>query len=722
MQKHTGLDIVTVKALPQDYVDAMIQTVRDTPKNIEMSELVKNMEKTYGRDFANHSNEIGLAIAKDGTREGLIKVISKLGDARSNLSFTKFSKETQALADSLEKSGYRIGLAPADKNVSFAADVLASKANVKAAEANAEKMVHPTDVTVANINAKRTAFGRWIDKLGLSPNGLIEGAPEFAFRESFTQNAIKTLGEKYGRFIKIDGKTIPVEKLYEFLEAHRVDFQKSKTKYSLPIRSVFDIKKEDLMRAGVTEKIAEDIISIAKKSLNEIPTEVAGMADSVINFMRSRDKGYNAWMSNVYDKYLRVAYKGRYDWSPFFSAQQYLETRLQSALFLKDARLVPGVKTVQQLGGWTADKIGGKLKESSTYLKKIIDEPSLDEVASVKDEILGSLSKTMLEFNANIDSTAMRMKTMGNTASIADKAAFEQSIASENAFYHLAGVSNVRMATTFNKALAEKFGMSLKEALDFTIDENGNKMYKNPQLVEEMRKATQAVYHYQPGLLTSPLMKTMNTVWFPMRFQAKTVKMMSDWLGTLSPQSRMVVMNNWVHFANWAGSEEGRKWRITNKNYLYNILSYSTAYEQMGQAIEAVTKGRLFGGNTGMVGGVPLGVFVNLARELSYIPSDPDQFDPKTGKAFSKFTPKNPVSLATLSTALEQLTISVMPSTPFYSLTGGEIAGISPSKLTTPLIRQIISLGASKVNDTTTKRERQKLDKQFKRVPAEYTR
>lgn len=730
LHNDTGLDIVTVKALPQNYVDAMVQTIKDAPNDIEMSQLAKKMEDTYGRDYTNHSAEINAALLKNPTKEGMIEVISKLGNSRSNVSFVKYSKATQELADSLEKTGYRIGLAPADKNVSFAADVMASKANVKAAEENAGKVVHPTDVTHSNIMAKRTAFGAWIDKLGLSPNGLIEGAPEFAFREGFTQLAMNKLPEKFGTIIRAGDVSIPVEKLFDWLDKNRIKFQESRPRYSLPIRTVFDIKKDDLIRAGMSEEVAKDIISISKKALSETPQEVTGMADKFINYLRTRDEGYNAWMSNVYDKYLRIAYKGRYDWSPFFSFQQWLETNLNSALFLKDTRFVPGVRTAQKIGGWTAEKLGKRVAEATPYLRKIIEEPPIEEVAAVKDEILGSLSKTMLDFTSSPDPLATRtggllaedaLEGGRKLLGLKERSKFEKSIASENAFYHLTGQSNVRMATTFNKALAERFGMTLPEALAYKI-EDGIKVYKNPQLVQMMREATQSVYHYQPGLLTSPLMKTMNVIWFPLRFQAKTTSMIANWLGTLSPASRMVVMNNWVHFANWAGTEEGRKWRLTNRNAIYNILSYSTAYEQIGQAVDAVTKGRFFGGNAGMIGGVPLGFFVNLARELSIIESDPDQFDPKTGKPFSKFTPKELVSLATLSSAIEQLTISVMPSTPFYSLTGGTIVGISPSKLTTPLIRQVVGTTAAKIQGENVDTARKKLDREFKKVPADYNR
>ena len=214
----------------------------------------------------------------------------------------------------------------------------------------------------------------------------------------------------------------------------------------------------------------------------------------------------------------------------------------------------------------------------------------------------------------------------------------------------------------------------------------------------------------------------MNIVWFPFRFQAKTISLISKWASNLSPASRLVVLNNWVHFANWAGTDEGIEWRRTNRNMLYNILSYTTAYEQLGQGIEAITKGRLFGGNTGLIGGVPFGFVVNLARELAILPEDPDQFDPKTGRAFTKEIPKDIVSAATLANSIEQLMISVSPSTPFYSLTGGIIGGVSPRKIYESLVRQVVGSGKAKLEGRDPAKGRRLLERDFKRVPLDYSR
>ena len=968
----TGIDVVTVKALPQNYVDAMVQTIKDAPAEFDTVKLSELMTETYGRDFTNHQAEINKALLKGKTnvlniasasREDFINAVSKLGDKRASISFAKFSPEVQSLANELEKTGYRIGHAPTSKEVSFATDVfqggvtekapladkievgatsfrgrtvstvketlpyyksshakgfekslttLANESNVKvtsieksagiwdgklepsffvklkgniddviaylgktqekiqgkqdafvafkagagegakhtfsgiqdtdlavkaaitagirgatgvhgkdfivydidnslgaqiktlegllkaksqktngtvrfiekseytAAAATSRRGVggvgeitpgrgqQPGEVTIPvnSLLVKRTAFGNWIDRLGLSPSGIIEGSAEFAYRENFTQGVLGDFAKKYGNVLKAKSissagqVSIPIEKLFEWLDKNKAIIHSTSPKYSLPARTVFDLNEADLWRAGFTDAIAKDIVGISKKAFYEVPAAVTGMGDKVVNFLRTRNKGYNAWMTNTYEKYLKVAYKGRYDLSPFFSAQEFVETKLNSALFLKDPRRLAGAATavsgtalgfaggavagaavagvpgaivgggiglvggqaITKLGTWTAESLSKYLGENTAiYLRKIIDKPGLQEVVMVKDEILGTLQKTMLDYASSPDIIGVQNAAMGNVKGLAGEAAFEQSIKSRNLWFALTGQSSVRMATTFNKALAEKFGMTLETALDFTT-ENGKKVYKNPQMVQIMRDATQEVFHYKPGFLTSPLVKTMNIVWFPFRFEAKTVSLISKWAAGLSPASRLVVLNNWVHFANWAGTDEGIKWRRTNRNALYNVFSYVTAYEQMGQGLEAVSKGRLFGGNAGLIGAVPFGFVVNLARELALIPGDTDQYDPKTGRQFQSTTPRKVVSAASFANAVEQLLISISPSTPFYSLTGGVISGVSPRKIYESLVRQVVGSGKAVLENKDPARGRQLLERDFKKVPLDYSR
>lgn len=756
LHEQTGMDIVTTKALPQSYVDAMVQTIKDAPKEllvngakraVTVEDLMNILEDNFGNDFAIHSAEVTKAVSKASGKnatEALISAVQKLGNARSLVSFARYSKELQELARSIEKSGYRIGYAPKDKPLSFAADIF---------EGGRAKGV--TKVVDTDALAKRTRFGQWVDKLGLSPSGVVEGAVEFAYRENFTQRVLTQLANKYGNVVRVGKVSIPAEKLFEWIDKNKALLAQSRKKLTLPIRTVFDVKADDLVRAGFTPEIAASIESISRESLRNIPVSMTGFGDAVINYMRTVDKGFGRWMSDWYDKYLKAAYKGRYDWSPFFSAQQWMETRLNSALLLKDVKQLPGVgaglgagaagaalggavgggvgalvggavgvsfgRPITKLGTWTAEKLAERLNVTMPYLRKIVAEPPIEEVAMVREDVLGTLQKTMLDYTSTPDIVGIQSAAKGGFSSLKEQAAFEQSIRSRNLWYAVSGQSAVRMATTFNKAIAEKFGMSLGDALAFSY-ENGVKKYKNPQVVSMMREMTQAAYHYEVGFLTSPLMKTLNIVWFPLRFQAKTMQLASRWLGSLSPTSRMIVMNNWVNFANWAGTDEGIEWRRTNRNVLYNILAYTTAYEQIGQSVEAVTKGRLFGGNAGLIGGVPFGFVVNLARELAILPEDPDQFDPKTGERFTKSTPRNLVSAATLANSIEQLLISISPSTPFYSLTGGVIGGVSPRKWIESLVRQTVGAAKEAAEGRDPSKGRQQLERDFKRVPLDYTR
>ena len=707
LHESTGMDIVTVKALPQTYVDAMVQTIKEAPETVDVTELMKVLEDNFGKDFSNYSVEISKALIKNNTKKGLISAVSKLGDSRSLISFSKFSPEVKNLASQLEKTGYRIGYAPKNKEVSFATDTFAGTVKIPAKE----------EVATKSILAKRTALGSWVERMGLSPTGIIEGAAEFSYRENFTQRALAELPET----LKVGKVTIPVPKLFEWIDKNKSLMQQSRIRETLPLRTVFDVKADDLVRAGFSKEVAMKIESISKAALREVPASITGMGDAVINYIRTLDKGYNSWMATAYDSYLKAAYKGRYDWSPFFSAQQFVETKLQSAMFLKDIRMIPGGRALGKLRNWTIEKLAKKVGDTAPYLSKIIDEPPIEQVAAVREEILGTLQKTMLDYTSSPDIIGIQNAAKGSYALLKDKAAFEQSIRSRNFWYAVTGQSSVRMATTFNKAFAEKFGMGLDEALAFTY-EKGVKKYKNPQMVQMMREATQAIFHYAPGITTSPLMKTLNIAFFPLRFQTKTLQLTANWLKTLSPASRLIVMNNFVHFANWAGTDEGIEWRRTNRNALYNLFSYTTAYEQIGQGIEAVTKGRLFGGNAGLIGGVPFGFIVNLARELAILPEDPDQFDPKTGRRFTKEIPRNLISAATFANTLEQFLISISPSTPFYSLTGGVIGGVSPRKIYESLIRQVVGSTKAKIEGGDPTKGRQLLERDFKRVPLDYSR
>ena len=590
--------------------------------------------------------------------------------------------------------------------------------------AEAGQGINPAKTTLgsSDLLTKRTWLGRFIENMGFSPQGTVEAASEYSFRHNFTQRLLADGGvaDKFAGVVTADGGKvhIPVENLYKWLNDHRMSvFQRNRGSIDrwIPIRTVFDITEKDLVRAGFDATAAKMISTTSKDALRSIPMSVVGMGDKVVNYLRTSNKGFGKWMSEVYDKGLQLAYKGRYDWSPFFGAQQYVETRINSALLLKDPRAFIGGGPLTKLGDWTAEKLGIKVLQAKDYLRNVVAEPPIEEVALVQDEILHNLQNTTVDA-AQPDVMNIQNSAMGGLEGLKDKAAFNDSIRSRNVWNQIIGQSQVKMAVSFNKALAQKYGFTLEDALKSTVVD-GKKVYTNPSIVQTMRESTQAVYHYQVGFLTSPLMKTLNTIWFPLRFEVKTAQLASRWLGSLSPISRMTVMNNWVNFSNWTGTPEGIKWRRANRNIFYQIFNYTAAYAQMAQGIEAVTKGRFFGGNAGLIGGVPFGFMVNIARGLNIMPEDKDQYNPVTGKLFQKEVTKKVVSLASLSTALEQTAIAMSPGTPFYSLTGGSVVGLSLRSDIQNLVRQVVGDVSGVATGVGAAKGKTNLNKQFKMVP-----
>lgn len=684
----------------------------------------------------------------DVTTEGLN--LKTFNSVKEQMDFIKKYKGDN-LADAVRKQGKYDGMiiTNATEGNTFGITDQAKLDEVIARGAPEVVPKQESSISISDMQNKRSAFGRWIDRFGLSPNDPGMGAAEFTFRENFTQYAINDIGDAHGGFVKANpvqrgAKTkvsIPVQNLYDWLNKNKVAMSEARSRHlpigadaiSNSIGTVFDITEKDLLRAGFDADVAKSIYAATRKSLRAIPASVVGAGEAFVNFLRSSNKGFQKYMSQGFSKYIQAANKGRYEISPFFAAQEYIETRLNMSLMLKDFRSLPAGGAVVKagsaigsvgekiLGEWTPKKIVSSLEESKSYLREVVNEPTLQQVALVRDEILGRLQNTMLDSTRPDMIQIVNDASGGATVSLKDQGAFQKSIRSKNVLYNFLGQSNAKMATNFSRGLASKFGFTLEDALAYSV-KDGQKIYKNPEMLQLLRESTQSVFHYQPGLLTSPLIKTLNMVWYPMRFQLKTIELAAKWMDSLTPATRAVVTNNWVHFANWSQTPEGVKWRNTSKDVFYNIINYTLAYGQIGQSIEAATKGNLFGGNMGQLGGLPLGVVTNIAQALSVIPEDPNQIDPSTGRPFKKQTPKKIVSAASFATAAEKLIVSILPSVPLYTLTGGAIKSASTGAYVKNIVDQVFGLGIGISEGKTQKQGMSELKRQYKTVPLDYTR
>ena len=585
------------------------------------------------------------------------------------------------------------------------------------------------------LESNRNYLGRVLDNWGLTFKGVVEGTSQFMFRQAWIQHAFKDVGEKFGNIITIKRPVtgikgirtikIPVGKLFEWLDDHKQEFfsQRAMGAGVLPqfrIRTVFDITIDDLVNMGFEPDVAKTISSISKKSLREIPVSVTGIADKLVNIMRGADGVFKGF-GEFYDKWaIKTPTYMRYQ-SPLsfmFQSQQFIETKIMGAMLTKDFAALPGIQKLAGFGGrMIPERVGGILQRAKIYLREITAEPSLNDLAIVRDELITDVQKVI---NDSFGTSEFQSVTQGAKRTVAETGAEILSRSHRDSLWMRAfGGFHMNTGAKISKGIAKKFGMTIEEA----VAKNADGAYLHPRLVREMQDTVRSALTYSHGFQTSPLVKTMNIVWFPFRFQAKTIQTTAKWLSELSPVSRAVVINNWVHFSNWAGTDDGIEWRKSHQNLLYSILAYTTAAEQIGDSLDAISRGQLFGGNTGLIGGIPFGFVYNLATELALLPEDPEQFDPATGKSFQfKKTPKEIISYGSFVKALEEFVFMMAPGMPLYTVSGGVVRGASYRHMIQKIVEDTAGWAQAKYEGVDPKLGKTLLEREFMRVRPGETR
>lgn len=765
-------EYVLVKNLPVETAESMADTIKENLPRIRdeiidaATEGTKDaatvtvrvydalndfMTEHYGNAWTKYSDTVRKSFGKTGNLNALESAVRNLSKQKPTLVMKKLNDAQQALISDIEKFGYQVGYAPANKVISQAADIAGDAAKTADNTVPAVRVAEDVTKTADNIGwetiqSTRNFLGAALDKMGFSTKGTIEGASEFAFSQNYTQHLMGTFREKFGNRITIakpvvrEGRelgttriSIPTDRLYEWLRNHRNEMFQNRTITEgrlapLRIISVFDINEKDLIGMGFEKTMAKELVDTAQKSLREVPASVVGMGEKAVNLMRTADVGF-AKFGSWYDAMLKTAFYTRYQSAAavLFQAQQYIETKIMSSMIAKDLRLLPGAEGLVGFGKrMTPKKVQGMLEGMTGLNKRLLIQPDLEDFAIAQDVLLPNVRRSLQDTIGGAEFGAIRNSANGGVeGTVAKKLRRTTQNKSEvlsiervDAFWLQAwGGTAMRQSAKLGSAIAEKFNMTLKEATEFTV-ENGQRIYKYPRIVREMQDSVQQVLHYRPGFQTSPLVKTLNIALFPFRFQAKTLEVTAKWLGSLEPMQRLVVVNQLSQFSNWVQTDEGKEFINSNKDGLtwkrfsYLMGAYTTAWEQIGDGVNAASRGELFGGNAGLIGGIPLGFVMNFARATGLVAQDPQTIDPATGRPFrGKEVPRELMSSETAVTAVEEALFMMLPGMPMYTLTGGVLKGFSWRAVAQGAIdkvRDAVEGGGTQRGAERAKRERER--------------
>lgn len=693
-------EYVLTKALPATYIEALRSFIDSRPKvdsdgtPLTNGRIIAELEKEYGNDFKMHSMEVRRRM--EGNLEGfdrdLLKAsIAKLGDPNIPISPRKLTKAEAAFVKDLEGTGYRIGRAPTAKSrISQAADV------------------QGTRFSKEDLVSNRRFLGKVVDNLGLSPNGNVEGYQFFAFRENLTQRLLAHYGTK--KNITVRGVQYPAFTMAAVLEKFRRAQQENFAKriVSPSNYTIAELRYGDLIKFGFDKADAKAIDSMIRNSTVMSPS-VVGLIEGFSNLIKTR----NNPLSRAYNQFLRVQSDWRFKKNPMFAVQAAIEAYVWSGLAVKRFPAIDEIVT-------RLSKTPGIKK----VIRNSVGEPTMMEQSLVIDTVLSNYNRQLRDaaspelYRGVNEAPIKSMK--GGVEGYLEESRFNEKNADHNIWLGAVGFSNVKLATNMSKAIARKYGMTLDEALASRINKDGTKTFANPWLVTEMQDAATGVFGYHGKILNSALLRTVNSIWFPSRFMTKSAIQTTKWLGSLSPATRLAVVNQWVNTAEWLQTPEGEEWKKENRSTFEEVFNYIFAYESIGKTLNSVTKGELFGGNAGLIGGLPFGFIYNIARDLGGIPQD-EQINPATGKPFQRKVQKDATSFPSFVRAIENIVVSIVPAMPFYTLSDGELTG-SLNRFTREFVRYgMANLAGALDPEKEYEDYKKEIEKSQKKVKPQYT-
>lgn len=160
---------------------------------------------------------------------------------------------------------------------------------------------------------------------------------------------------------------------------------------------------------------------------------------------------------------------------------------------------------------------------------------------------------------------------------------------------------------------------------------------KNPDLMENLRAVVQ---YPDKGLTSSNLMKALNLVAFPARYNLKVTQYALKALGKEHGIRQMAVLSGFRNFQEWQKTPEGIKWNSDNAEAL-GLMRYFTPIGSIESVYRTLTGETKNIRDLGTIGGLPFGLISGVLQGQGVINTDSPYLDPKTGEVVPSKLPED---------------------------------------------------------------------------------
>lgn len=285
-----------------------------------------------------------------------------------------------------------------------------------------------------------------------------------------------------------------------------------------------------------------------------------------------------------YRTYSRIQGLARYEFNPFFRAQEAVETSVLSSLMSHGkANSFPGPEMIDRM-----------FKGSSK--------------------------------SNEIDSTVKTMKEAG----LLRNGGFGQEGANNATF---SGISariskgQQRALAGFVQAMAKKQGSTVEEFLR-TADQ---------ATIDNVRKIVQ---YPKEGFTSSNFAKTLNLLVFPARYNIKLAGMLGKAFADAPAFLQIATLKGAHDLSNWLSSDEGIKWQSENSEAL-SIIKYLSPLNNLAGVFKLLGGKHVTLGDFGTIGGLPLGFVSQLIQHETGLNTDTPYLNPKTGEVQPEKIPES---------------------------------------------------------------------------------
>lgn len=347
------------------------------------------------------------------------------------------------------------------------------------------------------------------------------------------------------------------------------------------------VKAMDAGGAKISATEAKAIQKAVMQGYLDTPLQLRGFGDKVMDFMYK----YNP----AQKYYSRIQSALRYSYNPFFQTQEAVETSLFSGL----------------QGG---NKISSLIEHKFNWGK------TKEELDSTIAQLEGA-------------------RVFGGKAG--GEGLLSSSLAGEGAQDQVLGRLTADITTGQKRDLAAlALDMAKRQGTDVA-----GMLENNPeQLADGLRWIVQ---YPRKGGLASPLARTLNIVFFPMRYNAKVTLMAAQILSKQPPSVQFAVVHSLMNMSDWLQSDEGIKWRATNNdaiqvfNWISPLNNIAGVFNTLKYFEHGVTGQKTDGiAALGQLGGLPFGVISQVLDSLGIIDLNRPYVDPTKGNVIPDYIPQ----------------------------------------------------------------------------------